>query len=55
MNRPKPGIVAWVACLAVSLLVSACAAKPDTPAASTRPAKPALAAPPASLMTPQGY
>lgn len=44
-------------CLAASLLLSACAANPVTAPASAPSgnAKPALAIPPASLMTPHGY
>ena len=43
--------------LAVALLLSACAGRPVLAPASAPPpdAKPALATPPASIMTPHGY
>ena len=53
MSRISPAI----ACLAVAMLVSACTGRTVLAPASAPPPdqKPALASPPASLMTPSGY
>lgn len=60
MFRPVPRIVPSAlapACLIATLLLSACADRPVLAPDSvpSTGAKPALAAPPSSLMTPHGY